>query len=278
MVKTALIQMSSYDTKEKNIEAAGKYIKEAAGKGARIICFPELFNTGFFGYEANAENFRLAEPIPGGLTTSEMAKIAKEQGVVIIGGIFEEERKGLYYNTAVVLGPDGELIGKYRKAHIPMIPGIWLGKFYFTPGDTGFQVFATPLGVRIGVAICYDRDYPEVFCALGLRGADLVLVPTCTFDFFRYRWENMLRAHALANRYYVGGPCSVGTAFAGNKVMKLQGASVFIDPMGEIIAQAGTEEEEIVYADLDTEALIRSRTEWFHLRDRRPDLYHNLIE
>lgn len=273
MVKAALIQMRGYDRTEEAIEVAKKYIKEAASKGACIMCLPELFNVKYFDYESNVENFKLAEPIPDGLTTSQMAKTARQEGIVIVGSIFEEERKGLYYNTAVILGPSGELIGKYRKAHLHMLPGLWEEKFYFAPGNTGFQVFPTLFGVKIGVAICYDRDYPEAFSILGLKGADLVLVPTWTCDFARPRWETTLRAHALFNRYYVGGACCVGIALAGGKVLKLQGASVFINPMAEIMAQAGTEEEEIVYADIDMEALAKSRMEWFHLRDRRPDLY-----
>lgn len=278
MVKAALIQMKVYDTTREAVEVAKKYTKEASSGGASIVCLPELFNVKPFCSESNVENFKLAELIPSGFTTSEMAKTAREEGIVVVGGIFEEERKGLYYNTVVILGPDGELIGKYRKSHIHEMPGLWEEKFYFHAGNTGFQVFPTPFGVKIGVAICYDRDFPEAFSVLGLKGADLVFVPTLTCDFARPRWETTLRAHALFNRYYVGGASPVGTELAGDKVLKLQGASVFIDPIGQIMAQAGTEEEEIVYADIDMEGLARSRMEWFHLRDRRPDLYSLVSE
>ena len=221
MVRAALVQFSGHESKEINVQKAEDLARQAAGNGARIICLPELSTTIYFCFERDKKWFETAEPIPGP-AVNRLAKVAKETGTVIVYPLYENDN-GTLYNTAAVLGPDGKLIGKYRKMSIPQIirtvkPGETPAdeRFYFAPGNLGFPVFDTPFGVKIGILICYDRHFPEAARILGLKGAHLMLVPTATYrEWIREVWEIELRGHAIANMFYVGGVNKVGKDVGG---------------------------------------------------------------
>lgn len=273
MVKAALIQQQCTLEKKENIKKAIGHIREASSKGAKIICLQELFNTIYFCYEANKKYYDWAEPIPGP-TIDEIREVARTEKVVIVAPIYEMEMKGELYNTAVVIGPNGEIMGKFRKMSIPYMTGLILGmeKFFFKPGNLGFPVFPTPFGINIGILICYDRHFPEAARALALAGADLVLIPTATAGGTRYLWEIELRAHAVDNIYYVGGVNRVGKDVGGSENL-FYGSSLFVNPKGEILAQAGSDQDEIIYCDIDLSIISALRNEWGFFRDRRPDAY-----
>ncbi len=276
-MRTALVQMGSEYDAAKNAARADRLVREAADRGARIICLQELFNTIYFPYELNSRHLDLAEPLDGP-TMEHMRGLAGELGVVLIAPIYEKALDGLLYNSAPVIGPDGNLLGVYRKSHIPIVsvPSLTgVEKYYFTPGDTGFITFATPFGATIGILICYDRHFPEAARVLALEGAQIVYVPTATTGMSRYLWELELQAHAVDNVYYVGGVNRVGVDEGGSE-SHFYGSSMWVDPKGKIISQAGDAEDEVLVADLDLSAIPRIRNDWGFFRDRRPDLYGSL--
>jgi N-carbamoylputrescine amidase len=278
MIKAAMIQQQGHFEKERNIEKATRYVREATANGAKIVCLQELFNTIYFATETKPEYFDFAEPIPGP-TIDRMCKVAQEEGIVLIAPIYERVIQGELYNTATVIGPNGDILGKYRKMSIPYVTGLVRGleKYYFRPGNLGFPVFETPFGITIGILICFDRHFPEAARALALKGAELVLVPTATAAKTRYLWEIELRAHAIDNIYYVGGVNRVGKDEGGSE-FHFYGSSFFTDPKGEVIAQAGDEKDEIIYADLDMSIIPELRNDWGFFRDRRPDAYGDLVK
>ena len=276
-MRTALVQMGSEYDAAKNTARADRLVREAADRGARIICLQELFNTIYFPYELNSRHLDLAEPLDGP-TMEHMQGLAGELGVVLIAPIYEKALDGLLYNSAPVIGPDGNLLGVYRKSHIPIVsvPSLTgVEKYYFTPGNTGFITFATPFGATIGILICYDRHFPEAARVLALEGAQIVYVPTATTGMSRYLWELELQAHAVDNVYYVGGVNRVGVDEGGSE-SHFYGSSMWVDPKGKIISQAGDAEDEVLVADLDLSAIPRIRNDWGFFRDRRPDLYGSL--
>lgn len=280
LTRAAMIQFSGSSEKERNLEKARRFVGEAAANGARIVCLQELFNTIYFCFEENPAHYALAEPLDGP-TVEAMCDLAAEHRIVLVAPIYEKEIKGELYNTAVVIDPQGEIMGIYRKSSIPMVktPSLFGSeKYYFKPGNTGFPVWQTPFGVNIGVMICYDRHFPEHARLLALNGADLVLVPTATCGMSRYLWEIELQAHAIDNIYYVGGVNRVGKDDGGSPDQHYYGSSFFSSPKGEILAQAGDQDDEIVYADIDTGLIEQLRNEWGFFRDRRPDLYADLAE
>ena len=279
-LKVAMVQMQGLATKEENIAKATKYIGVAVANGAQIVCLQELFNTIYFCYEANPEYLDLAEPIPGP-TINAMAEVAAKHRIVLIAPIYEKAMAGELYNTATVLGPDGTILGKYRKSSIPLVttPTICgFEKYYFRPGNTGFEVFPTPFGIKLGILICHDRNFPEAARILGLRGADIVLMPFATGGETLYRWEVTTRAHAMANSYYVGCVNRVGLDIGGSPTQVYYGSSFFADFRGQILSQANDKEDEVIYAELDLEAMVRDRNECAWYRDRRPDLYGDLVK
>lgn len=273
-----MIQQQCCLSKSENIEKAITYIKEAAKEKAKIVCLQELFNTIYFCTETKHEYFELAETIPGP-TIKEMCEVAREEQIVLIAPIYERVMHGELYNTAVVIGPNGNIIGKYRKMSIPYVTGLMKGleKFYFRPGNLGFPAFDTPWGLKIGILICFDRHFPEAARALALHGADIVFVPTATASRTEYLWELELRGHAVANMYYVGGVNRVGKDIGGSE-LDFYGRSMFVDPRGQIISQAGRESDEIIFADVDLSVIPELRNDWGFFRDRRPDAYGSLIE
>jgi len=273
MVKAAIVQFNAYFDKEKNIAKAKSYVREAAASDAKLICLQELFSTVYFCVGENPAYRELAEPIPGP-TTEEMAEVAQETGVVLVAPMYEKTSEDEYYNTAAILGPDGKLMGKYRKNSIPFNE-----KFYFQPGNLGFPVFPTPFGLTIGVLICYDHNFPEAARVLALKGADLIFVPTAAWGYLpKHVWEIGLRAHSVENLYYVGGLNRVGKDHWDLGDKPYYGDSMFVNPKGEIIARAGGQNDEIIYADIDLEMIKEVRDDWGFFRDRRPDLYHPLVE
>lgn len=282
MLKIAGVQFGGHIDKDVNVATATRLIREAARRGAQIICPPELFSTIYFCVDTRQEYFDWAETIPGP-TTERMAALARETGTVLICPIFERTEDGLFYNAAAVLGPDGELIGKYRKSSIPFMDRGRSSeprgneKFYFQPGDLGFPTFPTPFGARIGILICYDRHFPEAARVLGLGGAEIVFVPTVTSDMTRHLWDLELRAHAVTNIYYVCGVNKVGVDVGGSTRHHF-GRSLVANPRGEIIAQANDVGEDMVIADVDLSVIPELRAMWGYYRDRRPDLYGPLIE
>jgi N-carbamoylputrescine amidase len=278
-----LIQFSGHESKEINIQKAEHLARQAAGNGARIICFPELCTTIYFCFDRDEKWFAAAEPIPGP-AVNRLARVAAETGTVIVYPLYENDRDTLY-NTAAVLGPDGRLIGRYRKMAIPQIlrtvkPGETPGdeRFFFAPGNLGFPVFDTPFGVRIGILICYDRHFPEAARILGLKGAHLLLVPTATYrDWIREVWEIELRGHAIANMFYVGGVNKVGPDVGGPPGRHYFGTALFIDPTGNVMGRAGDKQDEILYADIDAKACDDARDLWGFFKFRRPDAYGEIL-
>ncbi len=277
----ALVQMQCAPEPEKNLATATARIREAARQGAQIICLPELFRSQYFCQSEDHANFQLAEEIPG-LTTNSLGKLACELGVVIVASLFEKRAAGVYHNTAAIIGADGELLGKYRKMHIPDDPGFF-EKFYFTPGDLGFKSWSTRFG-NIGVCVCWDQWYPEAARLTALRGANLLFYPTAIgwhpAEKAKYgaaqhsAWETMQRSHAIANGCFVAAVNRVGhESPAGGPGIEFWGQSFIAAPSGEIIAKGSVDREEIVVAEVEWNRVDEQRTHWPFLRDRRIDAY-----
>jgi N-carbamoylputrescine amidase len=205
-----------------------------------------------------------------------MCEYAGKHGMVIVVPIYEEHMTGVYYNTAAVIDATGEYPGKYRKMHIPQVAGFW-EKFFFKPGNLGYPVFDTQFG-KVGVYICYDRHFPDGARCLGLNGAEIVFNPSATVaGLSQYLWELEQPAHAVANGYFVGAINRVGTETPWD-IGKFYGSSYFCDPRGQIVAQAGEDEDEMVIAELDFDMVREVRNTWQFFRDRRPETYGQLTE
>lgn len=280
MVKIAGVQFIGQADKEANIDTAVRMVRQAAAKGAQMVCLPELFSTMYFCVETRQEYFDWAESIPGP-TIRRMGELARETGIVLIAPIFERASEGRFFNAAAVIGPDGAVIGTYRKSSIPYMDTSRSAdprgneKFYFSPGDLGFPTFDTPFG-RIGILICYDRHFPEAARVLGLGGAEIVFVPTATTFMTRYLWDLELRGHAIANIYYVCGVNKVGVDVGGSARNHF-GNSMVVDPRGEILVEASDSEEDIAIAEVDLSVIAELRALWGYYRDRRPDKYGPLL-
>ena len=278
MVKIALLQFQMSVDKEFNVAKAEKMLDRAGQKGAKVACLPELFSTWYFAIgETKHEHYRLAEPIPGP-TIDRMVAIAKKHEMVVIAPIYETDLDGRYYNSAAVINSDGQILGKYRKNSIPCtnFPDYCSNeKFYFTPGDLGFPVFDTTVGLKVGILVCYDRHFPEHGRLVALRGAHIIFFPSVTAGFTRYLWELEIRAQAAMNVIYVAAVNRVGRDIGGAEQF-YYGDSMVVDPGGKIIARADDRNETILFADIDPAAPVGLRDIWGFYRDRRPDLYHDL--
>ena len=270
-MRAALVQMSAADDVVENLARAESSLEEAKRAGADLVCLQECFNTWFFAQRIDSRAQGLAEPLDGPSVTR-MRAAAKRLGLYLVVPFYERAMAGELYNTALLVDDGGEIRGAYRKHHLPM-SSHFNEKFYFRPGNSGFPVFDTPFG-RVGIMICYDRHFPESARALGLGGAEYVFVPTATTTrgYSRSVWETELRAHAIANGFYVAGVNRVGVELEST----YYGASVFIDPIGAIVAQAGGEEAVLV-ADLPRARVEEVRAVWPFYRDRRPDAYAALV-
>lgn len=274
IVRAALLQMHTSDVKKDNVDKAISYIEKASGDGAEVICLQELFFSPYFANEQNLKWFDWAERVEDGETIKALQETAKKSKISIIAPIFEETIKGVYYNTSVVIGNDGNLLGTYRKNHIPHLEGFW-EKFYFKPGNLGYPVF--DIGCcNIGVYTCYDRHFPEGARILGLNGADIVFNPSATVQSLsRYLWELEQPAHAVANGYYVGAVNRVGRD--NNCESYYFGSSYFVNPRGQIISKASEDKDELVISDLDLGMITEIRQLWQFYRDRRPETYDELL-
>ncbi len=274
-VTIGLVQTRVSDDIKKNLENTISKIREAASKGAQIICLQELYKTKYFPTDEEKDVTSLAEPIPGE-TTSVLSILAKELEVIIIAPIFEVADSGKHYNTAIVIGVDGSIMGKYRKMHIPYDP-FFYEKSYFDVGDTGYQLFRTPK-VTFGVLICYDQWFPEAARTLALQGAELIFYPSAigylegdplSQDDWHTSWENIQRSHAIANGIHVASINRVGTE--GN--IKFWGASFVCDAFGRLIKRASEENEEVVVAELDISMNKRMQDGWGFRKNRLPGTY-----
>lgn len=275
--------MSCSSDAKQNMDKAVKGIKEAAEKGANIVCLQELFTSLYFCDVEDYENFKLAESIPGA-STDQLSVIAKELGVVIIASLFEKRTQGIYHNTTAVLDADGAYLGKYRKMHIPDDPAYY-EKFYFTPGDLGYKVFQTKFA-KIGVLICWDQWYPEAARLTALMGAEVLFYPTAigwatsqdqaTNDEQFNAWQTIQRSHAVANGVHVVSVNRVG--FEQNGAMKFWGGSFVANPFGRLLSQASHDNEEVMVVDIDTQKTDSYRTHWPFMRDRRIDSYGDIVK
>ncbi len=282
--QVALVQMAMSADRAGNLDRAVAKIREGAGLGAKIVCLPELFRSQYFCQTEDAALFGLAESIPGP-STEAIGAVAREAGVLVIASLFERRAAGLYHNTAAVIGPDGALLGIYRKMHIPDDPAYY-EKFYFAPGDLGFRVFPTAFG-NVGVLICWDQWYPEAARLTALRGADIIFYPTAIGWHPAEKaqhgaaqhdaWRTVQRGHAIANGVYVAAVNRVGVETpAGPPGLRFWGASFLSDPQGVVLAEASSEREEILLGVVDPARIEDVRRNWPFLRDRRVDAYQGL--
>ncbi len=282
-VKVGLVQMSCVADKQANLQKAIEKVKEAAAKGAQIVCLQELFTSLYFCDVEDYDNFKLAESIPGP-STEALSQVAKETGLVIIASLFEKRTQGLYHNTTAVIDADGSYLGKYRKMHIPDDPAYY-EKFYFTPGDIGYKVFNTKFG-KLGVLICWDQWYPEAARITSLMGAEILFYPTAIgwatsqdepTNTEQYNaWQTIQRSHAVANGVHVVSVNRVG--LEQNGAMKFWGGSFIANPFGSIIYKSSHENEEVHVEELDLDKTDRYRTHWPFLRDRRIDSYQQITK
>jgi len=250
-------------------------IHDAGKKGVQILCLQEIFNGPYFCPGQDKRWYDAAEPVPGP-TVETLAPIAKQYAMAMVVPVYEREKAGVYYNTAAILDADGSYLGKYRKTHIPQTSGFW-EKYFFRPGNLGYPVFQTRYA-KIGAYICYDRHFPEGARALGLNGAEIVYNPSATVaGLSEHLWKIEQPAHAVANGYYVGAINRVGTEAPWN-IGEFYGQSYFVNPRGQIIAQASRDKDELVVAELDLDLIEEVRRTWQFYRDRRPDSYGDLTE
>ncbi|MBM3572219.1 MAG: acyltransferase [Alphaproteobacteria bacterium] len=272
-MRAALIQTHASMDRTENLDRTDALLVQAKAKDATVVCLAECFATWFFPQRIDPKAQELAEPLDGP-TMTRMRQTAKRLGLILIVSIYERAMAGELYNTTGLVDASGDLRGIYRKHHLPM-SSHFNEKFYFRPGNTGFPVWDTAAG-RIGILICYDRHFPEAARMLGLHGAEYVFVPTATTrrGFSRSVWEPELRGHAIANGFFVGGVNRIGREFESD----YYGASVFIDPIGQVVAQAAEDEEEVLVADLPRARLEEVRRIWPFYRDRRPEAYSNIVK
>lgn len=279
LTKTALVQLKGHHDRDVNLSKIESWVRAVADEGAQIVCFPELATTMYFCSQADPAYLEWAEPVDGP-SVRRIAAVARETGTVVVLPMYENDR-GRLFNSAVVIGPDGSVIGTYRKNSIPKvernvdkIDPTSNEAYYFEPSDRGFPVFDTPFGVKLGILICYDRHFPEAARVLGLGGATLLLVPSATCrEWIREAWEVELRAHALANGYYVGGINKVGVCEGGDPARPHFGSSVLIGPRGEVLERASRDQDQAIYCDVSPERVAHQRGISRFFAKRRPDAY-----
>ncbi len=287
-MKVALIQMSCTPNVEFNLQKLAKGIAQAAQRGAELVVLQELHNTPYFCQTENPDLFDLAEPIPGP-STDFFGTLARQFGVVIVTSLFERRAAGLYHNTAVVIEKDGTIAGKYRKMHIPDDPAYY-EKFYFTPGDLGFEPIDTSVG-RLGVQVCWDQWYPEGARLMALRGADLLIYPTAIGyessdtpeEQARQReaWTTVQRGHAVANGLPVIAVNRTGhepDPSGQTHGIQFWGSSFVAGPQGEFLYRAEIDEEVVAIVDIDLQRSENVRRWWPFLRDRRIEEFSPLAK
>ena len=282
-----LQQHNTADTKD-NMLRLGEGITDLAKRGAKLIVLQELHNTLYFCQTEDVDLFDLAEPIPGPSTTF-YCELAKKLGVVIVASLFEKRAPGLYHNTAVVIESNGEIVGKYRKMHIPDDPAYY-EKFYFTPGDLGFHPIQTSVG-KLGVLVCWDQWYPEAARLMAMQGAEMLIYPTAIGyadndtpeEQLRQRmaWQTVMRGHAVANGLPVIAVNRVGfepDPSGQTPGIQFWGTSFVAGPQGEIVYEASTDDEESIVVEIDMDRSEQVRRWWPFLRDRRIDAYGDITK
>ncbi|MDP3150509.1 MAG: carbon-nitrogen hydrolase [Ignavibacteria bacterium] len=285
--RIGVLQLAFSADVNKNLKKAVEWVKKAAKQGAEIVCLPELYRSQYFCQKEDTALFDLAETIPGTSSTT-FQKIAKENKVSIIVPIFEKRANGLYHNTAVIIDSNGKILGTYRKMHIPDDPAFY-EKYYFTPGDLGFKAFQTKTG-KIGTLICWDQWFPEGARLTALQGATTLFYPTAIgwhpYEKEQYgkaqrdSWITIQRSHAIANGVYVASANRVGfeKTVETQAGLEFWGSSFICDPQGVILAEASTDKEEILIAEVDLTHLEEVRRNWPFLRDRRVDAYGEITK
>lgn len=286
ILRVGLIQQSITQTPAQNLERSLHLIADAARQGAQLVVLQELHQTSYFCQTEDTGNFDLAEPVPGP-GSEHLGRAAKQHGIVIVGSLFEKRSAGLYHNTAVVLERDGGLAGVYRKMHIPDDPGFY-EKFYFTPGDLGFNPITTSVG-KLGVLVCWDQWFPEAARLMALAGADMLIYPTAIgwdpndIPAEQQRqldaWITVQRGHAIANGLPVLSCNRTGLEedpSGHSKGIQFWGNSFVAGPQGELLATAPADKDQILLCDIDTRRTDQVRRIWPFLRDRRIDAFADL--
>ncbi len=279
VVKLGLIQHACGPDAQKNLRTAEKLIRQAARDGATVIATQELFTGTYFCQIEDAERFKLAETIPGP-TTDRLGKLAAELGIHLTASLFERRAQGIFHNTSVMIAPTGKIIGKYRKMHIPDDPRFH-EKFYFTPGDLGWQAQELP-GVTTGMLVCWDQWYPEAARLTALRGAQILFYPTAIGWWpgetaqdkvdQKQAWQTIQRSHAIANGVFVAAINRVGL----EEDIQFWGSSFVCDPAGQVIAEASAQGQEVLLAECDLSRIDYIRQGWPFFRDRRIDAYGDI--
>jgi len=279
VLSVGLVQTAVGKDKAETVQKTAERVREAAKRGAKLVCLQELFASEYFCQTEDHARFELAESIPGP-TTDAMTKVAKEASVSIVVPLFERRAAGVYHNSLVVIGPDGATLGMYRKMHIPDDP-LFYEKFYFTPGDLGFVAVKTPEST-VGPLICWDQWYPEAARLTALRGAEILVYPTAIgwhpSEKAKYgaaqlsAWQTIQRAHAIANGVFVVAVNRVGHEGPKDGGLEFWGHSFVADPFGVVLAEAG-EGEEVLVVECDLGRVEEVRQNWPFLRDRRIDAY-----
>jgi N-carbamoylputrescine amidase len=283
--KIGIVQMRCTDDARENQAVAEEGIRAAVKKGASVVCLPELYRSLYFCQSEDHANFSLAEPIPGP-STKALGALAKKLKIAIVGSLFERRAAGVYHNTAVLLDEGGKLSGMYRKMHIPDDP-LYYEKFYFAPGDLGFQAFDTKAG-RIGTLVCWDQWYPEAARLTALRGPSVLFYPTAIGwhpsekkqwgEAQVSAWQTIQRSHAIANGIYVASVNRIGHEGAKGAGIEFFGSSFIADPYGRMIAEASSSKPEVLVAEVDPKTVETARQHWPFLRDRRIDAYGSITE
>ena len=283
----AVLQLALNNTPENNLAKCKKWVKDAADKGAEIICLPELYSSHYFCQEEDVDNFKYAEPLYD-VSFVEFSALAKELGVVIIVPFFEKRMSGIYHNSAYIIDTDGTEAGLYRKMHIPDDPHFY-EKFYFTPGDLGFKTIKTQKA-NLGPLICWDQWYPEAARLTALQGAEVLFYPTAIgwhpqekeqFGVNQHgAWMNVMKGHAVANGVYVAAANRIGLEkyVPDTNGIEFWGQSFICGPQGEILAQASADQEEILLAEIDLDLQENVRQNWPFFRDRRIDFYGEITK
>ena len=287
-LNVALVQQSNSNNAEQNMAKSIAGIRDAAKQGAQLVVLQELHRSLYFCQTEDIDVFDLAETIPGP-SSNTLGELAKELGIVIVASLFEKRATGLYHNTAIVLEKDGSIAGKYRKMHIPDDPGFY-EKFYFTPGDLGFEPIQTSVG-KLGVLVCWDQWFPEAARLMAMAGAEILIYPTAigwdprddNDEQARQKdaWVIVQRAHAVANGVPVISCNRVGhesDPSAQSEGIAFWGNSFIAGPQGEILAEANNTDEQILVVELDQKASENVRRIWPYLRDRRIDHYQDLTK
>jgi N-carbamoylputrescine amidase len=287
-LKVALLQETDRGSRDANLDAIEAGLREAAGAGAELVLLQELHNGPYFCQHESVDEFDRAETIPGP-STERIGRLAEELKLVVVASLFEKRAAGLYHNTAVVFDRSAAIAGKYRKMHIPDDPAFY-EKFYFTPGDLGFEPVDTAVG-RLGVLVCWDQWYPEAARLMALAGAELLLYPTAIGwdpndaqdekDRQREAWITVQRGHAVANGLPLLACNRTGHEFDASGVgagIRFWGSSFVAGPQGEFLAQAGSDARELLVAEIDMQRSEHVRRIWPFLRDRRIDAYGDLLK